>query len=136
MNSVAPLGEYRVQPVFVEDVANIVVEAGQKSENVIIDAVGPETFTFDELVRLIARKIHRRAGIVHAPPAVAYIFSRMIGYLVRDVVLIWDEVEGIQASLLVSDGPPTGETRLSDWLQQNAGTVGKRYASELKRHYV
>lgn len=129
-------GKYRVQPVFVEDMAKITVEAGQNSENVIVDAVGPETFAFDELVRLIARAIHRRAGIVHAPPLIAYLFSKMIGYLVRDVVLIWDEVEGIQANLLVSDGPPTGETRLSEWLDQNADAVGTRYASELKRHYV
>ena len=129
-------GKYRVQPVFVEDMAKITVEAGQKNENVIIDAVGPETFTFDELVRLIARAIHCRAGIVHAPPLIAYLLSKMIGYLVRDVVLIWDEVEGIQANLLVSDGPPTGETRLSEWLERNSNGVGERYASELKRHYV
>jgi uncharacterized protein YbjT (DUF2867 family) len=128
-------GDYRVQPVFVEDMAAIAVDAGQKNENLIIDAVGPETFTFDELVRLIARKIGRRAGIVHAPPLIAYLCSKMIGCVVRDVVLIWDEVEGIQANLLVSDGPPTGETRLSEWLEQNADEVGKRYASELKRHY-
>jgi NADH dehydrogenase len=129
-------GDYRVQPVFVEDMAKIAVDAGQKSGNLIIDATGPETFTFDELVRLIARKIRRRAGIVHTPPTLAYLLSKMIGLLVRDVVLIWDEVEGIQANLLVSDEPPTGETRLSDWLEQNADSVGKHYASELKRHYL
>jgi len=129
-------GDYRVQPIFVKDVARIAVDAGHEEHNMIIDAVGPETFTFDELVKLIAPKTRSRPMIVHVPPQVGYLLSKMIGYLVRDVVLIWDEVEGIQANLLVSDGPPTGETRLSEWLEQNADKVGTRYASELKRHYL
>jgi hypothetical protein len=39
------------------------------------------------------------------------------------------------AGLLVSSAEPTGTTRLSDWLRANAATVGRRYASELARHY-
>jgi NADH dehydrogenase len=128
-------GKYRVQPVFVEDVAKIAVGVGGEARDMLIDAVGPEVFTFDELVRLIIAKTRRCTMIVHVRPRVAYMLSRMIGCVVRDVVLIWDEVEGIQANLLISDGPPTGETRLSEWLEQNANSVGLRYASELKRHY-
>jgi len=128
-------GDYRVRPIHVEDEATIAVEAGQKKEDMIIDAVGPEIYTFDELVRLIARKTGRHARIVHVPPLAAYLCSKMIGYLVNDVVLIWDEVVGIQANLLVVDGPSTGETRLSEWLERNADSVGANYASELKRHY-
>jgi NADH dehydrogenase len=129
-------GAYRLRPIFVEDLARIAVDAGQKNENVTIDAVGPETFTFDELVRLIARKTGSRSGIIHVPPAMGYLFSKMIGLLVGDVVLTWDEVRGLTAGLLDTDSPPTGETRLSEWLEQNAQGVGKRYASELKRHYA
>lgn len=128
-------GDYSVQPVFVEDIAKLAVDAGYEQRDMAIDAVGPESFTFDQLVRLIARKTGGRARIVHVPPRIGYLLSRMIGYLVRDVVLIWDEVEGIQADLLVSDAPPTAETRLSEWLESNADAVGTRYASELRRHY-
>ena len=59
----------------------------------------------------------------------------MAGYLVSDVMLTRDEVEGLMANLLVSDSPPTGQTRLGDWLNENAESVGARYASELGRHY-
>jgi uncharacterized protein YbjT (DUF2867 family) len=128
-------GDYRVQPVFVEDMAELAVGAAQQDENMVLDAVGPETYTFDELVRLIAGKIGGRARIVHLSPKLALALSRLIGYVVNDVVLTGDEVEGLMAGLLVSDGPPTGRTRLSDWLAENAGSVGARYASELKRHY-
>jgi NADH dehydrogenase len=128
-------GDYRMQPVFVEDVAEIAVNAAHRDEDVVVDAVGPDTYTFDELVRLIADKIRSKARIVHVSPALALFFSRMAGYLVNDVMLTRDEVEGLMANLLVSDGPPTGQTRLGDWLDENAESVGAKYASELRRHY-
>ncbi|MFQ5792560.1 MAG: SDR family oxidoreductase, partial [Acidobacteriota bacterium] len=128
-------GDYRLQPVFVEDVAEIAVSAALEDSNVVIDAVGPETYTFDELVRLIAEKIHSRAKIIHLRPGVALFLLRLLGYVVNDVVLTRDEVEGLMSNLLVSESPPTGQTRLSDWLNRNADSVGTRYASELKRHY-
>ena len=128
-------GDYRVQPVFVEDVAEIAVDAAQRDENLVLDAVGPEIYTFNEMVRLIADAVHSRARIIHLNPRLALFLSRLMGYLVRDVVLTRDEVEGLMANLLVSAGPPTGKTRFSEWLGQNAGSVGNRYASELARHY-
>jgi NADH dehydrogenase len=128
-------GDYRVQPVFVEDLAQLAVSAGQQSENLIVDAVGPEILRFDELVRLVARAAGSRALIVHVPPGVALVTARVIGQLVGDVLLTRDEIAGLMADLLVSHHPPTGTTRLSAWLAQHAGQVGQRYASELQRHF-
>ena len=128
-------GDYRMQPVFAEDVAEIAVNAAHRDENTVLDAAGPDTYTFDELVRLVVDKVGSRARIVHLSPTLAFFLSRLIGYVVNDVVLTRGEVDGLMANLLVSDAAPTGQTRLSDWLRQNAGSVGTRYASELKRHY-
>jgi NADH dehydrogenase len=128
-------GDYRLQPVFVEDLAQIAVEAGDRSENVVTDAVGPEVFRYDELVRRIAQAIHSRARIVHVPPYAVWLVARAVGSLVRDVVLTREELAGLMANLLVSDQPPTGRTRFSAWLAQNADQLGQRYASELRRHY-
>ena len=41
----------------------------------------------------------------------------------------------LMSNLLVSEGSPTGQTRLSEWLERNAETVGTRYISELRMHY-
>jgi uncharacterized protein YbjT (DUF2867 family) len=128
-------GDYRLQPVFAEDVVEIAVRAADHDENIVVDAVGPETYAFDELVRLVADKIGSRAKIIHLRPGLALLLSRLIGYMVGDVVLTRGEVEGLMSNLLVSESPPTGQTRLSDWLCQNAASVGAKYASELKRHY-
>ncbi|MBI2486576.1 MAG: NAD(P)H-binding protein [Deltaproteobacteria bacterium] len=128
-------GDYRVQPVFVGDVAEIAVSAAHQDENIIIDAVDPEIYTFDELVRLIADRIRSRAKIIHLRPELAFFLSRLIGYMVNDIVLTWDEVEGLMSNLLVSENPPIGQIHLSDWLSQNVDSIGTKYAFELYRHY-
>ena len=128
-------GAYRIQPIFVEDVAEIAVRAAHQSDNVTLDATGPETITFEGLVRLIANKIGSRARLIHVRPGLALFLSRLMGYAVRDVVLTRDEMEGLMANLLISEGPPMGQTQLSDWLEQNADDIGVSYTSEMSRHY-
>ena len=128
-------GDYRIQPVFVEDVAEIAVSAGNKDDNVVVDAVGPEIYTFDELVRLIADKIRSRARVVHLRPGLVLFLARLLSFAVKDVVITKDEIEGLMSNLLVSEASPAGQTRLGGWLEQNADSVGVKYASELKRHY-
>jgi len=126
---------YRLQPIFVEDLAEIAVSAGHREDNIVMDAVGPEIFTYEELVTLIARNISNRARIVHVSPVLALFLAKLIGYVVRDVVITKDEIDGLMSNLLISEGPPTGHTRLSEWLQQNSNSVGARYFSGLRRQY-
>ena len=128
-------GDYQIQPVFVEDVAEMAVNAGHQDNNAIIDAVGPEIYSFDELVRLIASRINSRSRIVHIKPNLAYLLAKLIGYAVRDVVITRDEVNGLMSNLLVSHGEPTAPTRFSVWLGQNAEKIGKRYISGIERRY-
>ncbi len=128
-------GDYRIQPVFVEDVAEIAVSAGHKDSNMVIDAVGPEIYTFDELVRMIASQINSRARIVHVRPGMALFLARLIGYALRDVVITRDEIEGLMSNLLVSEGHPTAQTRFSEWLSHNADNIGIKYISGLRRSY-
>ncbi len=128
-------GDYRIQPVFVEDVAEIAVTVGHKDDNIIMDAVGPEIFTFDGLVRLIADKIHSRTKIVYLRPGLSLFLARLIGYAVKDVVITKDEIEGLMSNLLVSGGHPTTPTHFSEWLGQNADKVGMKYISVLERRY-
>jgi len=119
----------------VEDVAELAVDAAHRDDNLIIDAVGPEVYTFNELVQSIARKVRSRSRIVHLPPEQVLFLGKLFGYLVKDVVITRDEIAGLMANLLVSQNPPTGRTLFSRWLDEHAGSLGTRYASELGRHY-
>ena len=129
-------GSYRLQPVYVGDVANMAAEAVCSSDNSIVDAVGPDIFTFKEMVQLIGEKTGARRLLVPVPPFLALLAARMLGFLVGDVLLTREEVDGLMSNLLVSSKPPRGKTRLADWLEANRENVGKHYASELKRHYA
>ncbi len=96
---------------------------GCQSENTVADAAGPETFSFEELLRLLAQAVGTRVRLVHTPPPLGYALTRLVG-LLRDVVLRRDEVDGLIAGLLNSDAVPTGTTRLGEWLDENAGGLG------------
>jgi len=128
-------GDYRLQPVYVDDVAELAVDVGRREDNVTVEAVGPEVYTFEELVRLIAEKPGRKIRLVHVGPGLGLALGRLIGRAVGDVLITEDEIKGLMANLLVSSGPPTCPTRFSVWLERNATVLGTRYASELARHY-
>ena len=128
-------GDYEVQPVYVGDLADLTVDAGRQEGNIELDAVGPDIYTFEGLVGLIAQHIGRRGRYVHLRPRLAHMLSKAAGLFLHDVVLTRDEIDGLMAGLLVSEGPPTAATRLTDWLGDNASTLGLRYESELKRHF-
>ncbi|MGB7730190.1 MAG: NAD(P)H-binding protein [Candidatus Acidiferrum sp.] len=128
-------GRYGIRPIYVEDMAMLIVDSIEKQSNEVINAVGPETFTFEELVRGIAVALGKPARVVHVPTLAAYLSTRIAGLFLRDVVLTWEEYKGLMANLLAPEGPAAGETRLTQWLFQNRERVGLHYASELARHY-
>jgi NADH dehydrogenase len=126
-------GHYRLQPIYVDDLAGLAVQHGRAAEDVTIDAIGPETFTYRELVTRIGQTIGRTRPIVSVPPALAYYVGSALGKVLRDVVITRDEIQGLMDGLLYVDAPPTGTTHLSAWAAKHRSTLGIRYASELAR---
>ena len=129
-------GDYRLQPIFVEDLADLAVAAGHSRDNVVMDAVGPEVYAYEDLVQVIRATVASRSRMVSMSPSVVWMASRLLGWMVRDVVLTKDEISGLMQDLLISANAPAGKKSLRDWLTENAKTVGERYASELARHYA
>lgn len=126
-------GNYRLQPIYVDDMAKLAVEQGRKTENCIIDAIGPETFKYRELVEKIANAIGVPRPVILIPRAMGYLIGSFIGKVFGDVTITYDEIEGLMDNLLYTNSPPTGETRLTDWIKENASTLGIHYANELAR---
>ena len=128
-------GSYRLQPVFVDDLGKLALDAGYAQDNILWDAVGPDIFTFEELTRLIGNTLGLRRNLLHVPPSIALAAARFLSLFVGDVLLTPEEVDGLMSGLLVSEEPPRCKTHLADWLAENKKSVGTRYASELTRHY-
>jgi uncharacterized protein YbjT (DUF2867 family) len=126
-------GRYRLQPIHVDDLARLAVEQGKSRENAIVNAIGPETFTYRELLATIGRLIGKPRPLVSVPPWLGYAVSWATGKVVGDVVITWDEIKGLMANLMYVDAPPAGTTVLSEWIKAHADTLGRKYASELAR---
>jgi uncharacterized protein YbjT (DUF2867 family) len=128
-------GRYELQCVAVDDVAEIAAQAGKRAENLVMDVIGPETFTFDGFVRLIAEHVRSRARIINLPATIVRALLEIAGAVVRDVILTGDEMTGLMSNLLLCRSAPVGRRRFSDWLGEHAPDLGRTYASELSRHY-
>ncbi len=126
-------GQYKLQPIFVDDFARLAIEQGRSTENGIIDAIGPETFSYKELVRTICRILDKNRPIISVPDTVGYFAGLIIGKMVGDVFITREEIKGLKSNLLYTTSAPAGKTRLTDWLKENKDTVGKKYASEIAR---
>jgi NADH dehydrogenase len=133
--AVAGDGSYRLQPVYVGDLAAIAVAQAQGTSPQTVDAIGPETYTYRQLVEEISTAIGRRTRFIRTPSSVTILLGRAAGLFVRDVILTSNELKGLMGEYLTSEQAPNGETRFSDWLQENCATIGTSYASELDRHF-
>ena len=128
-------GSYKLSPVYVDDLARLAVDAIYRSDNFIWDAVGPDEFTFKEMVELIGKTTGTKRPLLSLPPRLALFAAQFLSLFVRDVMLTPEEVDGLMANLLISKEKPRCQTSLRDWLETNKLTVGKQYASELARHF-
>jgi NADH dehydrogenase len=126
-------GQYKVQPIYVDDLAELAVKQGEERANQIIEAIGPETFTYRELAATVGEIIGKKRPIVSVPPSLGYMVGWVIGKMVGDVMITREEIKGLMANLLYVDSPPAGTTKLTDWIREHASSLGFQYTSELAR---
>jgi uncharacterized protein YbjT (DUF2867 family) len=129
-------GRYGIQPIAVEDLAALILEAVDRTDDFTADAAGPEVLSFTELVETIRSATGSRARLIHLPGPVALAAAGVAGHVVGDVLLTREELEGLSGGLLVSRELPRGTTRFSDWVASNGTWLGRRYLSEVGRHFV
>jgi len=128
-------GDYKVQTIFVEDLASIAIECAEKNTSETLDAIGPETFAYEEMLRIMASALNRDVKFFHIWPNVGILLGKIIGFFVNDVLLTKDELRGLMANKLTSQQTPNGKTKFTEWLKANKETIGDRYTSELDRHF-
>jgi uncharacterized protein YbjT (DUF2867 family) len=126
-------GAYRLEPIHVDDLAKLAVEQAAENDNVVIDAIGPESFSYRELVETIGEIIGKSRPIVRVPIWFGLAVAKAMGLFVGDVIITRPEVDGLMADLLYTGSPPAGSTRLTDWARSHAEELGRRYASEVGR---
>jgi NADH dehydrogenase len=126
-------GEYRLQPIYVDDLALAATEKATSLHNEILNAIGPETFTYRELVKTTGQILGCRRPVLSVPPRLGYWACRAMGLLVRDVIITREEIQGLMEGRLCVDAPPLGRMKLSDWMRDHRDSLGRRYTSEMAR---
>jgi uncharacterized protein YbjT (DUF2867 family) len=128
-------GRYRVQPVFVDDVAALAVTEGEQTGDRTVDAAGPVVQSFADFLRFLRASIGSRVPLLSVHPGLALAMSRPVSALLRDVLITKEELGALMADLLVSRGTATTPTSLEAWLKADKPDLGGRYTSELRRHW-
>jgi uncharacterized protein YbjT (DUF2867 family) len=126
-------GEYRLQPIYVDDLARAAVAKVAETANEVVDAIGPETFTYRELVNTIKRALGLKRLVVSVPPELGYWACRFVGLMVRDVVITRREIRGLMENRLYVNAPALGTTKLTEWIAEHRESLGRRYTSEMAR---
>jgi NADH dehydrogenase len=126
-------GDYQLQPIYVDDFAKLAVEKAAGSANEVVDAIGPESFTYRELVEVIKRALGLKRLVVGVPAGLGYWAGRLLGALVGDVIITREEIQGLMEGRLYVKAPPQGTTRLTEWITRHRETLGRHYTSELAR---
>jgi NADH dehydrogenase len=128
-------GDYKIRPIHVDDLARLAVSLGAGSGNETVDAVGPESVTFRDMVEAIRSAVGSHSLIVPAPGWLIPPMSAVLGAVLRDVLLTTEEYQAMAAGLADSSGPATGQISLTDWIAKHGDSLGRAYANELVRHY-
>lgn len=128
-------GTYRVRAIHVDDLARLCVELGNRSEAALVDAVGPQSMTFREMVGAVRAAVGSHAVVLPVPGWLVPALSGALGVVLRDVLLTRDEYQAMAAGLADSDAPSTGRIAFTDWVAENGATLGRAYANELDLHF-
>jgi NADH dehydrogenase len=128
-------GQYRIRGIHVDDLARLCADLGTRTDTVTLDAVGPESLTFREMVQAIKEAVRSRALIVPVPGAVIPLLAAGLNLLLRDTLLTAGEYHAMAAGLADSAAPATGTIAFTEWVQQHGQELGRRYANELDLHF-
>jgi len=126
-------GNYKLQPIHVEDFAKLIINRINVDKNVILNAIGKETYTYKQLLLAIMSGIDVHKKIINVNPLVGYWAGKIIGFLKNDVFITKEEIKGLMQNKLYVNDKPIGEISLQEWIKHNKHTLGKKYASELLR---
>jgi NADH dehydrogenase len=129
-------GDYRLRPIHVDDLATLCADLGAGSKHAVtVDAVGPQSLTFRQLVEEIRDAVGSRSLLLPVPGAVIPVMASALNLVLRDTLLTAAEYASMAAGRADSAGPATGSIVFTGWVHEHRGELGRRYANELDRHF-
>jgi len=109
---IAGTGQTHFQPVWAEDVADCVIAALDRvgDQRRSFQLAGPETLSYDELVRAVLRSMGRRRRLAHIPmPLLRVPLRGMERLSPRGGIATWEEVQLMDEPMLSASGTADAE---------------------------
>src|ERR1700722_6096593 len=129
-------GGYRLRPIHIDDLARLCADLGASADPAVtVDAVGPQSLTFRQLVAEIRDAVGSRSVIIPVPGAMIPAMAALLNLALRDTLLTADEYTSMAAGRADSAGPATGNVAFTEWVRAHGDELGRRYANELDRHF-
>jgi uncharacterized protein YbjT (DUF2867 family) len=98
-------GQAAYQPIWAQDVARCVVASLGDAAQPRYELAGPETLTYDEIARTIARAAGRERPLVHVPLGLVRTTLIWLRRLVGEAVFAtWEEAELMEVPMVTSRG--------------------------------
>jgi NADH dehydrogenase len=127
-------GSYNMQPIHVDDLAALMFEQGESREKAVIQALGPEDFSYVEWIRKLSGILGRRRLLFPVPSWLGRWGALLLGRLMGDIFVAPEEIAALMGDLLhVPGAVPTGTTSLTGWAAENITRLGLRYTNETAR---
>lgn len=126
-------GDYKMQPIYVDDLARAAARKAEEGKDEVIEAIGPEAFSYREWVARVRTALGVCRPIISVPPELGYWGCRLVGFFVGDVVITREEIRGLMEGRLYVDAPPLGTTKLTEWIEKHKESLGRHYTSEMAR---
>jgi uncharacterized protein YbjT (DUF2867 family) len=129
-------GDYRLRPIHIDDLATLCADLGAATGPArTVDAVGPQSLSFRQLVDEIRDAVGSRSALLPVPGPVIPVLAAVLNLALRDTLLTGAEYASMAAGRADSAGPATGSIVFTDWVHAHGGELGRRYANELDRHF-
>jgi NADH dehydrogenase len=129
-------GDYRLRPIHVDDLASLCVDLGATAAPATtVDAVGPQSLTFRQLVGEIRDAIGSHCLLVPVPGRLIPALAAVLNLALRDTILTGSEYASMAANRADSAAPATGSVVFTDWVREHGQELGRNYANELDRHF-
>ncbi len=99
-------GQAAYQPIWAKDVARCVVAALGDTAEPRYELAGPETLTYDDMARVIARAAGRQRPLVHVPLGLVRTTLIWLRRLIGEAVFAtWEEAELMEVPMVTPRGP-------------------------------
>lgn len=128
-------GGYRLQPIYVRDLAQLALNEAQQQGHRTLNAAASEVLSYYHLVKTLRDVVGSRALLLHVSPGTAIFLAKLLGPLLRDVLLTRDELHGLMEERLYVGKDCIEGTRFTAWARENADLLGRRYTNETQRHH-